>query len=76
MIANIKKSLANRTVDGKNERGDIVQTIIIIAIFVGLAVVVFNLVAPSINQAANNTANCIKQSTSVDSGTGNQRIRC
>lgn len=61
----------------KSERGDIVQTIIIIAIFVGLAIVVFNLIAPSINTAAKNTANCISggTATSAISGSANCKLK-
>lgn len=57
-------SLLNR----QTERGDIVQTIIIIALFVGVTILVANLLFPAINQAAVDTAKCINGAKGAGSG--------
>lgn len=53
----------NSALERKTERGDIVQTIIIIAVFVGLAVVVFGLVGNSLKTSATNVSKCITNAT-------------
>lgn len=57
-------SLLNR----KTERGDIVQTIIIIALFVGVTILVANILFPKINEAAVQTGNCIAGAKGSGSG--------
>lgn len=47
----------------REERGDIVQTILIIAIFVVIVVVVGNLLYTSISGASKKTANCINSAS-------------
>lgn len=58
----------------KTERGDIVQTIIIIALFVGVTILVANLLFPAIKGAAENTgctiANAGDASSAAAGGAG------
>ena len=61
-------SLLNR----KTERGDIVQTIIIIALFVGVTILVANLLFPAIEGAAKQTGDCIKKAGSAATGSSTQ----
>jgi len=51
-----------------DERGDIVQTIIIIAIFVVIVVVVGKIIYDAVVQAATNTGNCITNANQVKTG--------
>lgn len=61
-------SLLNR----QTERGDIVQTIIIIALFVGVTILVANILFPSIRDAATQTGNCISKAGSAATGSATQ----
>lgn len=51
-----------------DERGDIVQTIIIIAIFVVIVLVVGNIIFAAVEGAATKTGNCIKDANLVKTG--------
>lgn len=51
-----------------DERGDIVQTIIIIAIFVVIVVVVGKIIFDAVQSAATSTGNCIKDADLVKTG--------
>lgn len=53
------------------ERGDIVQTIIIIALFVGVTIAVTTILFPIIQDAATSTGDCISNATNSGiSGSG------
>ena len=52
----------------REERGDIVQTILIIAIFVVIVVVVGNILFTNINSAATKTGKCINTANNVKTG--------
>lgn len=55
-----------------NESGDIVQTILIIALFVVAVIVVGNIIFKAIREKADDTASCIGNSNvSTDGTTGN-----
>lgn len=52
----------------KTERGDIVQTIIIIAIFVVIVVIVGNIIFNAVQTAAEQTSECITNANVVTTG--------
>ena len=52
----------DKVVERRLERGDIIQTVLIIAVVVGLVIVVFNILSPLIIESAENTGNRIRQS--------------
>lgn len=60
----------------REERGDIVQTILIIAIFVVIVVVVGNLLYKSINSAATKTSGCINKASANVTAATNGADKC
>lgn len=56
--AKAKDAMSER-LEASRERGDIVQTILIIAVFVGIIVVVGALLYKALNKQGDNLANCI-----------------
>jgi hypothetical protein len=53
--------LKDKVVERRLERGDIIQTVLIIAVVVGLVIVVFNILSPQITGSAQRTADRIRQ---------------
>ena len=62
-IDSVRQSVLNR-MDNRNENGDIVQTIIIIAMFVLICMVVGGILMNAISQQANTVGDCIKNANS------------
>lgn len=61
--------IKNLSLKRGDERGDIVQTIIIISIFVVIVLVVGKIVYDAVRSAATSTGNCIKNADLVKTGT-------
>ena len=65
----LKKFKNNLDTVRNEESGDIVQTILIIAVFVVIVVVVGKLLFDSINKRASSTSNCINSVGVANGGT-------